>query len=129
MVKIQITFLYLLVLSICCNCSEKPKQELKPNIIYILSDDLGYGDLGCYGQEIIQTPEIDKMASEGIRFTDHYSGSTVCAPSRCTLMTGLNTGHARVRGNATAPLLPEDVTVAELLKSAGYTTCLIGKWD
>ena len=128
MVKIQITFLYLSVLSIFYNCSEKPKQELKPNIIYILSDDLGYGDLGCYGQEVIQTQEIDKMASEGIRFTDHYSGSTVCAPSRCTLMTGLNTGHARVRGNATAPLLPEDVTVAELLKSAGYTTGLIGKW-
>ena len=128
MVKIQITFLYLSVLFIFFNCSEKSKQELKPNIIYILSDDLGYGDLGCYGQEIIQTPEIDKMASEGIRFTDHYSGSTVCAPSRCTLMTGLNTGHARVRGNATAPLLPEDVTVAELLKSAGYTTGLIGKW-
>ncbi len=110
------------------SCATQTKKDLKPNIIYILSDDLGYGDLGCYGQKIIQTPEIDKMASEGIRFTDHYSGSTVCAPSRCTLMTGLHTGHARVRGNARVPLKPEDVTVAELLKSAGYTTALIGKW-
>lgn len=110
------------------SCSEQPKKELKPNIIYILADDLGYGDLGSYGQKIIQTPEMDKLASEGIRFTDHYSGSTVCAPSRCTVMTGLHTGHARVRGNATVPLKPEDVTIAELLKAAGYTTGLIGKW-
>lgn len=109
-------------------CSQEPKVSLKPNIIYILADDLGYGDLGCFGQTTIQTPEIDKMATEGIKFTQHYSGSTVCAPSRCTIMTGLHTGHARVRGNATAPLLPEDVTVAELLKGAGYTTGLIGKW-
>lgn len=117
--------IFILLLS---SCATQTKKDLKPNIIYILSDDLGYGDLGCYSQKIIQTPEIDKMASEGIRFTDHYSGSTVCAPSRCTLMTGLHTGHARVRGNARVPLKPEDVTVAELLKSAGYTTALIGKW-
>ena len=109
-------------------CSKKPAEPTKPNIIYILADDLGYGDLGCFAQTTIQTPQLDNMASQGIKFTDHYSGSTVCAPSRCTLMTGLHTGHARVRGNATAPLSPEDVTVAELLHEAGYKTGLIGKW-
>ncbi|MBM3475290.1 MAG: arylsulfatase [Armatimonadetes bacterium] len=100
----------------------------KPNIIFILADDLGYGDLGCYGQKVIRTPNLDQMAAEGLRFTDAYAGSTVCAPSRCALMTGLHTGHCRVRGNALVPLQPEDVTVAELLKGAGYTTGIIGKW-
>ncbi|MFM1920432.1 MAG: Arylsulfatase [Candidatus Hydrogenedentota bacterium] len=99
-----------------------------PNIIFILADDLGYGDLGCYGQKVIQTPRLDQMASEGLRFTDAYAGSTVCAPSRSALMTGQHTGHTRVRGNALVPLLPEDVTVAEVLKEAGYETALIGKW-
>jgi arylsulfatase A-like enzyme len=100
----------------------------KPNIIFILADDAGYGDLGCYGQKEIKTPCLDRLASEGIRFTDCYAGSTVCAPSRCTLMTGCHTGHARIRGNALVPLRPEDVTVAEILKQAGYTTALVGKW-
>ena len=100
----------------------------KPNIIFILADDLGYGDLGCYGQKIIKTPNIDKLAKEGMRFTDHYAGSTVCAPSRCCLMTGYHTGHALIRGNANVPLRPSDVTVAELLKGAGYYTGIIGKW-
>jgi len=100
----------------------------KPNIIFIMADDLGYGDLGCYGQDVVQTPYIDRMAAEGVRFTDCYAGSTVCAPSRCALMTGMHTGHCRVRGNARVPLLPEDVTVAELLKEAGYTTGMVGKW-
>ncbi|MBN1482588.1 DUF4976 domain-containing protein [candidate division KSB1 bacterium] len=104
------------------------KPSRRSNIIYILADDLGYGDLGCYGQKNIKTPNLDKMAAEGIRFTDHYAGSTVCAPSRCCLMTGLDTGHARIRGNATVPLAPEDVTLPELLKTAGYSTGLIGKW-
>jgi arylsulfatase A-like enzyme len=89
---------------------------------------LGYGDLGCYGQKIVATPHIDKLASEGIRFTQVYCGSTVCAPSRCCLMTGLHTGHARIRGNARVDLLPDDVTVAEVVKQAGYRTALIGKW-
>ncbi len=120
--------LSLIPLAVLISCSKAPEKELKPNIIYILADDLGYGDLGSYGQKVIKTPEIDKMANEGIRFTDHYAGSTVCAPARCTLMTGLHTGHARIRGNALVPLEPEDVTVAELLQSAGYTTALIGKW-
>ncbi|MBN2307802.1 MAG: arylsulfatase [Candidatus Hydrogenedentes bacterium] len=100
----------------------------KPNIIFILTDDLGYGDLGCYGQAQIETPCLDAMAAEGVRFTQCYAGSTVCAPSRCCLMTGLHTGHALVRGNARVPLRPDDVTVAEILKAAGYTTGLVGKW-
>jgi len=104
------------------------KRRRPPNIIFILTDDLGYGDLGCYGQERIQTPHIDRMASEGIRFTQCYAGSTVCAPSRCCLMTGRHTGHAYVRGNKRVPLPPEEVTVAELLKDAGYATGLVGKW-
>jgi arylsulfatase A-like enzyme len=100
----------------------------KPNILFILADDLGYGDLGCYGQTKIKTPNLDRLAADGVRFTQAYAGSTVCAPSRCGLMTGFHTGHARVRGNALVPLRPEDVTVAELLKKAGYATGLVGKW-
>ncbi|MBN2271753.1 MAG: arylsulfatase [Sedimentisphaerales bacterium] len=104
------------------------KGRKKPNIIFILADDLGYGDVGCFGQKVIQTPNIDNLAAEGMKLTDHYAGSTVCAPSRCCLMTGLHTGHALIRGNANVPLRPEDVTVAELLDAAGYTTAIIGKW-
>jgi arylsulfatase A-like enzyme len=100
-----------------------------PNIVFILADDLGYGDLGCYGQEQIKTPRIDQMAREGMRFTDFYAGSTVCAPSRCVLMTGLHVGHAPIRGNATASALPKGMpTVAAMLKARGYATGLIGKW-
>ena len=106
----------------------------KPNIIFILADDLGYGDLGSYGQRIIQTPNLDRLAAEGIRFTQFYAGSTVCAPSRSVLMTGLHMGHTRVRGNAGAgnyasqTLSASDVTVARVLQQAGYATGLIGKW-
>jgi arylsulfatase A-like enzyme len=103
-------------------------RAAKPNILFILADDLGYGDLGCYGQKLVRTENLDRLAAEGIRFTQVYCGSTVCAPSRCTLMTGLDQGHARIRGNARVDLRPEDVTVAEVLKSAGYRTALIGKW-
>jgi uncharacterized sulfatase len=103
-------------------------KKCRPNIIFILADDLGYGDVGCYGQKQIQTPNIDRMAAEGMRFTQHYAGSTVCAPSRCVLMTGLHTGHCRVRANARILMEPEDVTVAKVLKSAGYVTGMIGKW-
>jgi arylsulfatase A-like enzyme len=99
-----------------------------PNIIYIMADDLGYGDLGCYGQQRIKTPNIDRMAREGRRFTQFYAGSTVCAPSRCVLMTGLHTGHCYIRGNAKINLRPDDVTVAEVVKEAGYRTGLTGKW-
>lgn len=113
-------------------------QRRKPNIIFILADDLGYGDLSCYGQKKFTTPHLDRMAEEGMKFTDHYSGSTVCAPARCSLMTGYHTGHARVRGNyaggphgwgACLELRPEDLTVAELLKDAGYVTGAFGKWS
>ena len=100
----------------------------QPNIIFIMADDLGYGDLGCYGQKEIKTPRLDRLASEGMRFTDFYAGSTVCAPSRCVLMTGYHTGHAFVRGNARLPLRPGDITVAEVLKKANYATGIIGKW-
>lgn len=107
-----------------------------PNIIFILADDLGVGEVGSYGyNDIIQTPNLDKMALEGTRFTHAYSGSPVCAPSRCVLMTGKHTGHARRRDNGTkdgsktlVPLLPEDVTIAEMLKQNGYVTGGCGKW-
>jgi len=104
----------------------------KPNIVFILADDLGYGNLGCYGARQIKTPNIDRLAAEGMRFTDAYAGSTVCAPSRCALMTGFHTGHCRTRGNKypDLPLRPQDLTVTELLKrGAGYRTGLFGKWS
>ena len=101
----------------------------KPNIIWIMADDLGYGDVGCYGQKWIRTPNIDRLAAEGTRFTDGYAGCTVCAPSRSVLMTGLHMGHTPIRSNpGGVPLLPEERTVANLLKDAGYRTGLFGKW-
>lgn len=125
----------LITLVVCFLCiktfgaSDESLTSRKPNIIFILADDLGYGDLGCYGQSRIKTPNIDKLARQGIRFTDCYAGSTVCAPSRCALMTGLHTGHNRIRGNgARLALAADDVTVAELLQKAGYHTALVGKW-
>lgn len=99
-----------------------------PNILFILSDDLGYGELGCYGQQQILTPHLDALAKAGTRFTQVYAGSTVCAPSRTCLLTGLHTGHASIRGNRAMPLPASDFTVAELLKQAGYVTAVIGKW-
>ncbi len=109
-------------------------QAERPNIVFILADDLGYGELGSHGQRLIQTPHLDRMAAEGMRFTQFYAGSTVCAPSRSVLMTGRHMGHTRVRGNAAVDkwesqmLLDADVTVAEVLQRAGYATGLIGKW-
>ncbi|MEQ9406658.1 MAG: arylsulfatase [Fuerstiella sp.] len=108
-------------------CEARSAVE-RPNIIYILADDAGYGDFGCYGGTQLPTPHIDGMAAEGMKFTRHYAGCTVCAPSRCVLMTGLHTGHCRVRGNSPGLLLQEDVTVAEVLRTAGYRTACIGKW-
>jgi arylsulfatase A-like enzyme len=110
----------------------KTTDNSPPNIIIIISDDLGFGDLGCYGQEKIKTPNIDRIAAEGIRFTQAYAGSAVCAPSRSTLMEGKHTGNARVRGNYSndyrESLQPGDFTIAMMLKEAGYTTGLFGKW-
>lgn len=101
----------------------------RPNIVFIMADDLGWGDLGCFGQKIIKTPNIDLLAAEGMRFTDAYAGCTVCAPSRSVLMTGKHMGHTSVRSNPGAvPILPEDVTIAEVLKEAGYRTGCFGKW-
>lgn len=106
----------------------------RPNIIFILADDLGYGDLSCYGQQKLSTPNIDKLAAEGMKFTNHYSGSPVCAPSRSTLMTGLHSGHTFIRGNKSVPPegqwpLPDSAfTLPEMLKSAGYATGVFGKW-
>jgi len=120
------------------------ERKKKPNIVYILADDLGYAELGCYGQKKIKTPNIDKLAAEGMKFTQHYSGNPVCAPSRCALMTGLHTGHTQVRGNKQMggkegwvlgstiggqwPLEAGTATVAGILKDAGYTTGAFGKW-
>lgn len=107
----------------------------KPNIIFILADDLGQGDLGCYGQQKIKTPHLDRLAAEGTRFTQAYSGTTVCAPSRTSLMTGLDMGHSPVRANreiakgqGQMPLPEKTVTVAQLLKQQGYATACMGKW-
>jgi arylsulfatase A-like enzyme len=105
--------------------------EQRPNLVFILADDLGYGELGCYGQKVIKTPCLDRMAGEGLRFTHFYAGATVCAPSRSVLMTGMHHGHTRVRGNAGGQrqaLRETDLTVAKVLQSAGYRTALIGKW-
>jgi uncharacterized sulfatase len=110
-----------------------PPPALPPNIVLIVADDLGYGDIGAYGQRTIQTPHLDRLAAEGMRFTHFYAGSTVCAPSRAVLMTGQHLGHQDIRGNRELPIgqqpLPaERVTVAERLAAAGYDTALIGKW-
>ncbi len=119
------------------SCQKQPKQNAeptKPNIVFILADDLGYGDLSCYGQQHFQTPNLDKMAAGGMLFTQHYSGTTVCAPSRSSLMTGQNTGHTFIRGNKELqpegqfPLEAKAITIAEMLKEAGYITGAFGKW-
>jgi arylsulfatase A len=120
--------------------SSVAQNKSKPNIIYIYADDLGYGELGCYGQTKIQTPHIDQLAKEGIRFTQHYSSAPVCAPSRCMLMTGKNPGHTYIRGNyemggfedekerGQMPLHEGAYTIANMLKQRNYATGMIGKW-
>lgn len=120
---------------VSCTLQEKSKEEtLSPNIVFILADDLGYNELGCYGQKIIRTPNIDKLSTEGMRFTRHYSGSPVCAPSRSVLMTGLHTGHTYTRDNheikpeGQLPIPDSALTIAEVLKARGYATAAIGKW-
>lgn len=124
------------ILSNCNNTkhSDENKHIQRPNIIYILADDLGYGDLSINGQKKFKTPNIDKLAEEGVLFSQHYSGSSVCAPSRSSFLTGLHTGHTFIRGNKEVepegqyPLDSTAITVAELLKSAGYVTGAFGKW-
>ena len=153
MKKISYCFLAgcLLILTYCTTSQEvatTKTQQQRPNIIYILADDLGYGDLGCYGQEKIETPNIDALAKNGMRFTQHYSGSPVCAPSRCVFLTGKHTGHAHIRGNdewaargevwdfakavqdpnleGQRPLPKDSITIADLLKEQGYATGIVG---
>lgn len=113
------------------------RKQALPNIVFVLADDMGIGDLGCYGQQKIRTPHIDSLAAHSLRFTHHYAGSTVSAPSRCCLLTGKHTGHSAIRGNRAVrsvtgsfdlPLPDEEVTVAELLKTKGYATMCVGKW-
>ncbi len=118
----------------CALCGKAESAETRPNLIWIMADDLGWGDLGSYGQKVIKTPRLDRMAAEGLRFTHFYAGATVCAPSRSVLMTGLHHGHTRVRGNAgkdnpaAQALKSGDITVAAALQKAGYRTALMGKW-
>lgn len=140
-------FFALIGISLLLGCKQ---EEKKTNIIYILADDLGYGELGVYGQKEIETPNIDALASNGMLFTQHYSGAPVCAPARGSLLTGLHTGHAHVRGNdewasrgdvwsleamlndpnleGQRPLPDTVVTLAEMMKSVGYATGMVGKW-
>ncbi len=126
-VTLSITLLFTAALA-AMSTAAPADPERQPNIIYILADDLGYGDLGSYGQELIHTPRLDRMAREGMRFTQHYAGAPVCHPSRYVLFTGRHTGHARVRGNSKIPLLPGEFTVSQMLNQAGYATGGIGKW-
>lgn len=137
--------LYLQLIGIAClitfsACNAKPKQKVnkslqKPNIVYILADDLGFGDIAINGQQHIKTPHLDALAQEGMQFTQHYSGSTVCAPSRSSLLTGQHTGHTPIRGNkggsgseGQVPMIGEAYTVAEMMKENGYITGAFGKW-
>ncbi len=127
---LSLVFIWAAVFSVSLQAAEPDATQ--PNIIFILADDLGYGDVGCYGQELIQTPHIDSLAAEGLKFTQAYAGSSVCAPSRCTLMTGKHNGHGVARDNIPhyhTYLEEEDVTVAELLKQAGYRCGGVGKWS
>jgi len=144
---------YFFLISCVCSafsCSNKATEknknlevteDQKPNIIFIIADDLGYNDLGCYGQQLIKTPNIDSLAMQGMQFTQCYSGSAVSAPARSVLMTGMHTGHTTVRGNfgkggviglgggeGRIPLKESDTTVAQVLQKAGYVTAMIGKW-
>lgn len=127
LVHIIMPVLFLVIFLVGCNPGKETNE--KPNIIFIMADDLGYGHLGCYGQQLIQTPNIDRLATEGMRFTQAYAGCSLCAPARSTLMTGTHTGHTPVRGNGGGvSLQKEDVTVAQILKKAGYATGIFGKW-
>lgn len=133
--------LFLLLLALLASAASAAAPDRPPNIIFVMVDDMGHADIGAYGQTVIRTPHLDRMAREGMRFTQAYAGGSVCAPSRSVLMTGQHLGHTRVRGNAgmaggipdhngarRVPLEPEDVTVAQVLKARGYVTGMTGKW-
>jgi len=144
------TILSLITLFLIINSCSEPKPERKPNIIYILADDLGYAELGSYGQQLIETPNLDALAAGGMRFTQHYAGAPVCAPSRCVLLTGQHTGHSYIRGNdewasrgdvwdfakavedpnleGQRPIPANIPTIGNILQEAGYKTGLVGKW-
>ena len=130
--KISVSLLGAVFIAGMSGCRKAPDRPM--NVVYILADDLGYGDLGCYGQRLIKTPHIDRMAKEGMLFTRHYAGCSVSAPSRCSLMTGLHTGHTQVRGNreirpeGQQPMREGTYTLGKLMKSAGYATGIFGKW-
>ena len=136
--------LIIVLLSLACVTCSKPQLDAPLNVLFILADDLGYGDVGCFGQEHIKTPNIDKLATQGMKLTRHYSGSPVCAPSRCVLLTGKHTGNAYIRDNdemgergdvwndpaleGQRPLIESEITMGELFQGAGYNTSFIGKW-
>jgi arylsulfatase A-like enzyme len=145
-VSLPLAAFALLFCTVAANAGPAAKSARLPNIVYLLADDLGYAELGSYGQKWIKTPNLDRMAREGMRFTQHYSGNAVCAPSRCCLMTGKHPGHAYIRSNGNPkdlqdlkakfgwefpgqhPIPDGEVTIAEMLKQKGYATAAIGKW-
>jgi arylsulfatase A-like enzyme len=122
--KFAVASLFILIAAL----SPVVADDSRPNVIFVMCDDLGYGDLGCYGQKVIRTPHLDQMAKEGMRFTDFYCGNTVCRPSRLVLWTGQHAGHTAINSNTAYVLKPGDVTVAQLLKKSGYQTGGVGKW-
>lgn len=132
--QILLVLIFIIAGGFSSSTAQKKLPAKKPNIILIFADDLGFGDIGCYGQQKIETPNIDQLAKAGLRFTQFYSGSTVCAPSRASLLTGLHTGHTAVRGNkgfdpeGQTPLPDSVITIANLLQQNGYTTAAFGKW-
>lgn len=154
MLKIKIrpvlVFFGLMAILAMYSCTNEANQADKPNIIYFLADDLGYGELGSYGQQLIETPNIDALAKGGMQFSNHYSGAPVCAPARCVLLTGLHAGHAYIRGNdewksrgdvwnmqamfndpnleGQRPMPDSTITIGKLLQSSGYKTGMVGKW-